>query len=163
MEIKTLHPFHMHCFSLVAVLRFRWSLNKFTNYPLHNTRFSVCIKTFFNEPCWKLQSFVMSVVVGDDLVPRLSMNSLHDLRYKIMCVLNTCRQPKVIKIACISVLWRSWTALYESKGICLVFAFNALLIVMIFLIIANVISLNFNFSWHPSAQNVIYSITLYLL
>nr|XP_027221263.1 sn1-specific diacylglycerol lipase beta-like isoform X2 [Penaeus vannamei] len=40
------------------------------------------------------QSFVMSVVVGDDLVPRLSMNSLHDLRYKIMCVLNTCRQPK---------------------------------------------------------------------
>lgn len=40
------------------------------------------------------QSFVMSVVVGDDLVPRLSMNSLHDLRHKIMCVLNTCSQPK---------------------------------------------------------------------
>nr|XP_045609278.1 diacylglycerol lipase-beta-like isoform X2 [Procambarus clarkii] len=40
------------------------------------------------------QSFVMSVVVGDDLVPRLSMNSLHDLRHKIMCVLDTCRQPK---------------------------------------------------------------------
>ncbi|XP_042236412.1 diacylglycerol lipase-beta-like isoform X2 [Homarus americanus] len=40
------------------------------------------------------QNFVMSVVVGDDLVPRLSMNSLHDLRHKIMCVLDTCRQPK---------------------------------------------------------------------
>nr|XP_053637011.1 diacylglycerol lipase-beta-like isoform X3 [Cherax quadricarinatus] len=36
----------------------------------------------------------MSVVVGDDLVPRLSMNSLHDLRHKIICVLDNCRQPK---------------------------------------------------------------------
>lgn len=40
------------------------------------------------------QCFVMSVVVGDDLVPRLSMNSLHDLRHKIKCVLDTCPQPK---------------------------------------------------------------------
>ncbi|XP_063858266.1 diacylglycerol lipase-beta-like isoform X4 [Scylla paramamosain] len=40
------------------------------------------------------QSFVMSVVVGDDLVPRLSLNSLHDLRHKIKCVLDTCPQPK---------------------------------------------------------------------
>lgn len=40
------------------------------------------------------QNFVMSVVVGDDLVPRLSMNSLHDLRHKIKCVLDTCPQPK---------------------------------------------------------------------
>ncbi|KAG0725122.1 Sn1-specific diacylglycerol lipase beta [Chionoecetes opilio] len=39
-------------------------------------------------------SFVMSVVVGDDLVPRLSMNSLHDLRHKIKCVLDTCSEPK---------------------------------------------------------------------
>ncbi|KAK7068206.1 hypothetical protein SK128_005996 [Halocaridina rubra] len=40
------------------------------------------------------KSFVMSVIVGDDLVPRLSMNSIHDLRHKIVCVLDTCRQPK---------------------------------------------------------------------
>ncbi|KAK3867731.1 hypothetical protein Pcinc_026825 [Petrolisthes cinctipes] len=40
------------------------------------------------------QKFVMSVVVGDDLVPRLSMNSIHDLRHKITCVLHTCPQPK---------------------------------------------------------------------
>ncbi|XP_076044730.1 diacylglycerol lipase-beta-like isoform X3 [Oratosquilla oratoria] len=40
------------------------------------------------------QSFVMSVIVGDDLVPRLSMNSLYDLRNKIMCVLETCQKPK---------------------------------------------------------------------
>ncbi|XP_066966714.1 diacylglycerol lipase-beta-like isoform X3 [Macrobrachium rosenbergii] len=40
------------------------------------------------------KSFVMSVIVGDDLVPRLSLNSLHDLRHKIMCVLDTCKQPK---------------------------------------------------------------------
>lgn len=40
------------------------------------------------------KSYVMSVIVGDDLVPRLSMTSLHDLRHKIMCVLDTCRQPK---------------------------------------------------------------------
>lgn len=42
------------------------------------------------------QRFVMSVVVGDDLVPRLSMNSIHDLKHKITCVLHTCPQPKVV-------------------------------------------------------------------
>ncbi|CAL4085355.1 unnamed protein product [Meganyctiphanes norvegica] len=40
------------------------------------------------------QSFVMSVIVGDDLVPRLSLRSLHDLKSKIISSLERCRLPK---------------------------------------------------------------------
>ncbi|KAF2354559.1 Fungal lipase-like domain [Trinorchestia longiramus] len=38
--------------------------------------------------------YVMSVVVGDDLVPRLSMHSLHNLRAQIVTVLEQSHQPK---------------------------------------------------------------------
>ncbi|RXG70254.1 Sn1-specific diacylglycerol lipase alpha, partial [Armadillidium vulgare] len=41
------------------------------------------------------QSFVMSVVVGDDLVPRLSIAAIHDLHNKTINVLNSCRKPKI--------------------------------------------------------------------
>lgn len=40
------------------------------------------------------KSFVMSVIVGDDLVPRLSLSSLHDLKRKIITSLERCRMPK---------------------------------------------------------------------
>ena len=50
----------------------------------------LCSSTFAKDTL----DFVFSIVVGDDLVPRLSMQSLHHLREEILQVLQDCKQPK---------------------------------------------------------------------
>ncbi|RNA23552.1 sn1-specific diacylglycerol lipase beta, partial [Brachionus plicatilis] len=40
------------------------------------------------------KSFVMSVVLGDDIVPRLSLRSVHNLKADILKVLHACNLPK---------------------------------------------------------------------
>lgn len=41
------------------------------------------------------EEFVLSVGVGDDLVMRVGIDSVEDLRSNMLYVLNACRLPKV--------------------------------------------------------------------
>lgn len=55
------------------------------------------------------KSFVMSVVLGDDIVPRLSLHSVHNLKADILKALHACHLPKY-KIAwkySIGFIWNS--------------------------------------------------------
>jgi len=39
--------------------------------------------------------YTMSVILGDDLVPRLSIQTMQDLKVDVMTALNDCPYPKV--------------------------------------------------------------------
>lgn len=41
------------------------------------------------------ENFVMSVIIGDDLVPRLSLATLDSLKRQMITELESCRHPKV--------------------------------------------------------------------
>ena len=59
--------------------------------------------------------YVMSVVVGDDLVPRLSMQSLHNLRASILTVLGQCGQPKYRLLAQVLPLVLVWGGAWANN------------------------------------------------
>jgi len=46
------------------------------------------------------EKFVLSVVVGDDIVPRLSLSSAFDLKIRFLTMLLNCDVPKVDSTHC---------------------------------------------------------------
>lgn len=80
---------------LFIMLYFLWS--KFYVVFMNLKLFINHLEDWFSlKKFFFLQEYVMSVVVGDDLVPRLSIAAIYNLREKITNVLHACKKPKVL-------------------------------------------------------------------
>jgi hypothetical protein len=70
-------------------------------FSFQKCRYSVLYKTALLTPdaAKATESFIMSVVLGHDVVPRLCLASVHALKIRLIEALEQCRYPKVCKIA----------------------------------------------------------------